>query len=119
MHLAIARNHVLCQWINEDGTRINLEGSCPGGGDTYPDSYYHQWPRPLSRTDLASGRYLRPLTRSEEFALFLETRGHCLADNHRFAEAREMYEAAHRVSGGWSQLHGHLESLQILERRRK
>jgi hypothetical protein len=117
MHLAIAKRHVVCQWVNPDGTHLNLEGSCPGGGDTYPDDYYHTWPYALTPQDLASGRFLRPLTGAESLALFLETRGHCLVDNRRFAEAREAYEAAHRFAPQWSDYQGHLYSLRLHEAR--
>jgi hypothetical protein len=115
MHLAVAKRHVLCQWVAADGTRRNLEGSCPGGGDMYPDEHYHRWPAPLTRDELASGRYLRPLTAAESLALFLETRGHCLVDNRRFKEAREAYAMAHRVAPQWSQYDGHLHSLALHE----
>ena len=111
MHLAVAKGHVFCQWVDERG-RFNLEGSCGGGGDCLPDEHYYTRPRPLTRDDLASGRYLRPLTRTEELALFLETRGHCLTDNRRFAEARRAYEQAHRIAPQWSQLHNHLYALE-------
>lgn len=115
MHLATAKGHVLCQWIHADGTRRNLEGSCPGGGATYPDQHYHHWPAPLTRSDLASGRYLRPLTAAESLALFLETRGHCLVDNGRFDEAREAYAMALEAAPQWSQYEGHLYSLSLHE----
>ena len=32
MHVAVAHGHVLCQWINDDGTHANLECSGYGGG---------------------------------------------------------------------------------------
>jgi hypothetical protein len=114
LHLAVAKGHVLCQWVDEQG-RLNFEGSCAGGGDAQPDEYYHRWPQPMSGHDLASGRYLRPLTPAEELALFLETRGHCLVDNRRFAEARAAYEQAQRLAPAWSQGDRHLQSLAVLE----
>lgn len=117
MYLATAKNHVLCQWVNEDGSRLNLEGSCPGGGQIVEDGYYHTWPQRMSATERASGHYLRGLTPAQELALFLETRGHCLADNRRFDEARKTYQDAYRVSSGWSQMHGHLWSLEMIQRR--
>jgi hypothetical protein len=111
MHLAVAKRHVLCQWVFDDGTHVNLEGSCPGGGELYPDERYHRWPAPLTQEDLASGRYLRPLSRAEEFALFLEIRGHCLADNGRTAEAIEAYGQARSVAPRWAQYDGHVAQL--------
>jgi hypothetical protein len=113
MHLAIAKYHVLCQWVDAGGRRINLEGSCGGGGSTFPDEYFHTWPRRLTPYELASGRYLRPLTPPEELALFFETRGHCLVDNRRFDEARHAYEHALRLAPGWSQADYHLHMIDV------
>jgi hypothetical protein len=115
LHLAIAKQHVLCQWVERNGSRVNLEGSNEAGAAMLPDEHYHAWPRPLTPDDLASGRYLRPLTRSEEFALFLETRGHCLADNGRFPEAAKAYAQARDVAPGWSQYKDHMQSLALLD----
>jgi hypothetical protein len=117
MHLAVAKRHVLCQWINSDGSHLNLEGSCPGGGDTFPDEHYYHWPGELSPADLSSGRYLRALTNAESLSLFLETRGHCLTDNGRFADARSAYLEAGRVAPNWSGYRDHLHSLSVLERK--
>lgn len=108
MGLAIAKGHVLCQWVEKDGSHVNLEGSTVGGAEMYPDEYYQSWPHAMTKQDLASGRYLRPLTRGEEFGFSLETRGHVLTDNRRFDEAKQAYEDAYRVSGGWSQREVHL-----------
>jgi hypothetical protein len=105
--------HVLCQWVDDDGSRINLEGSCGGGGDLFPDEHYYAWPRPMTPEDRASDRYLRPLTRAEEFALFLETRGHCLTDNGRFDEAAEAYGHAVRLAPHWSQYDAHMRVLHL------
>ena len=113
MHLAVARGHVLCQWVDDKG-RLNLEISCGQGGDTAPDEHYHKWRR-MTRVDIESGRYLRPLTPDEELALFLETRGHCLVDNRRFGEAREAYAQAFRAAPQWSEFENHVYSLELHE----
>jgi Transglutaminase-like superfamily len=113
IHLAVSKGHVFCQWVNEDGSHVNLEGSCPGGGDMLPDSYYEQYPRPLNGMDYESGVYLRPLSRTEELALFMETRGHCLADNMRFDEAEEAYRHTHRLWPKASVASSELEMLRI------
>lgn len=115
VHLAVAKGHVFCQWVNPDGSRLNFEGSGPGGGEMRPDEHFHRWPRLMTAADLASGLYLRPLVPVEQFALFLETRGHCWADNGRFAEARVAYEQAGRVAPGWSACRAHLGALDLLE----
>jgi hypothetical protein len=117
LHLAVAKGHVLCQWVGEDGSRINLEGACGGGGEMYDDDFYHRWPRRMTDDDIASGRYLRPLTPNEEFALFLETRGHCLMDNGRFDEAAGAYANAYRLAPEWSQYDAHMRSLGLVQDR--
>lgn len=113
MHLAVARGHVLCQWADERGN-LNLEISCGQGGDTAPDEHYHEWRR-MTQVDINSGRYLRPLTRADELALFLETRGHCLVDNRRFEEARQAYAQAFRAAPQWSEFENHVYSLELHE----
>jgi hypothetical protein len=115
MYLAIAKRHVFCQWLRDDGSHLNLEGSCPGGGDTFPDSHYETSPAQLTRDELRSGRFLRPLTRHEEFALFLETRAHCLADNGRYDEARGAYHQAYQAAPNWSLLGNHLHAVSLQE----
>jgi len=113
MFLTIAKRHVMCQWVDEDGTHRNLEGSCPGGGNTFSDEYYQTWPHTLTSDELASGRFLRPLNNAESLALFLETRGHCLVDNHRFAHARDAYAHARRFAPQWADYDNHICSLEL------
>ena len=116
MHLAIAKGHVLCQWQNDDGSHMNFEVSGNDGEcSAFEDMYYYDWPRPMTEMDLASGRYLRPMTRAEELALFLETRGHCLVDNRQFDQARQAYAAAFRVAPQWSDFSNHMFSLELHE----
>ena len=98
MHLALANGHVFCQWIGSDGTHVNLEGSNAGGGEMLPDEYYMHWPNEISTNQLASGYYLRPLSRPEELALFLQIRGHYFEYAERYAEARDAYTAAFRLN---------------------
>ena len=111
MHLALAKRHFICQWVNADGGRQNLEGSGPGGGHSHPDAFYHHQPYPMTAADLASGRYLRPLPRREELAAALEVRGHCLTDNYRCTEARTAYRQAHRVAPAFVRLDRHLKKV--------
>lgn len=116
IYLALAKRHVFCQWVNDGGTTANFEGSCPGGGLYLSDEQMRAEPQVLSDADLATGRFLRPLTRAEEFALFLETRGHCLVDNRRFGEARAAYAQARRVAPGFADHDNHVYSLALHER---
>ena len=114
MYLAVAQGHFFCQWLNDDDSHVNFEISGNNGEcSRYDDEHYHQWPRPLTAAHLSSGRYLRALNPCEELAAFLETRGHCLADNGRYDEAREAYEQAHRAAPDWSRLDDHLLHLAL------
>lgn len=49
LYLAVAKGHVLCQWVNRDGTHLNFEISGNSGEcSRYDDEHYHTWPRPLT-----------------------------------------------------------------------
>lgn len=111
MHLALAKRHFLCQWIDSNGSRHNLEGSGNGGGDSPPDEFYRHVEHPLTAADMATGRYLRPMTVAETLAAFLEVRGHCLADNRYLDESKLAYAQAHKVAPHWVPLYRHLRNL--------
>lgn len=93
VHLALAKGHVFARWHEKRGETLNIDGSNLGLS-CHPDSYYRQWPRPISDAEMAAGGYLCPLKPEEERALFLGTRGHCLEDNGRLAEALDCYDRA-------------------------
>jgi hypothetical protein len=115
MYLAIAKGHVLCQWLDTDGSHVNFEISGNDGEcSRFDDEHYHVWPRRLTPHELDSGRYLRPLTPAQELSLSLETRGHCLTDNCRFNEAREAYGHALRIAPDWSNADYHLHTVDVL-----
>ena len=107
VHLALAKGHVFARWQphhpQKGGETVNLEATNLGL-TTHPDSHYRQWPRPIA--DEEAGDYLRPLTPEEEEGLFVGTRGHCLQDNGRNAEALTCYERAAELQprplGFWS-----------------
>ena len=109
MHLALAKRHFLCQWVDPDGNRRNLEGSGNGGGDSPPDGFYWQVEYPLTAADMATGRYLRPITVAETLASFLEVRGHCFTDNRRLDQGKLAYIQAHSVAPHWIPLGRHLQ----------
>lgn len=93
VYLVEAKDHLYCRWDGVHGEffpreRFNIEGSGRGFGQ-YPDSFYETWPRPLTDFDRTCGAYGKCLTRREELACFLTTRGHCLLDNGRREEAIE------------------------------
>lgn len=91
VHLALAKGHVFARWQQDHGETVNVEATNLGL-TTHPDSHYRQWPRPISDAEAAD--YLRPLLPDEELAVFTGTRGHCLEDNGRYAEALACYARA-------------------------
>lgn len=96
LHLCLANGHVFCRW-EDDRDRFNIEAS--GSGLCTPsDDYYLKWPKPISREQLKRVPFLRNMSRSDETALFIATRGHCLVDAGRHAEAVEAFEASQRLA---------------------
>ncbi|MCF7954972.1 MAG: hypothetical protein K9M75_04130 [Phycisphaerae bacterium] len=95
LKLVCTKRHVFFRW--DDGKEVfNMEACCPGC-DTHPDDYYKKWPTNVTATEIRVDKLLQSLTPSEEMALFLETRGHCLFDTGRAAEAQLMYANAYKL----------------------
>ena len=95
LKLVCTREHVFFRW--DDGKEVfNLEACCPGY-DSHPDDYYKNWPKKVDQQEIKVNKLLKSLTPSEELALFLETRGHCLFDTGRAAESQIMYAHAYRL----------------------
>lgn len=87
-----AKEHLFARW-DEGGERFNVE--CAGFGfSARDDEYYKRWPFPLSAAEISSGFFLRNLSRREEVAHAMATRGHCLLDNLRILDAMEAYSHA-------------------------
>ena len=84
-----------CRWESEK-ERFNIEGSGQGFS-RQEDGYYRKWPLPISDNEIKAGLYLKSLTPQEELASFLASRGHCLLDNGRTAEAQVAYALAHQL----------------------
>lgn len=95
--LAHARGHVFCRWDDPQGRhpfgrdRFNIEGASLGG-HIFDDDYYRTWPEPIPESDVERGVYLKSLDPAEELASFLSLRGHCLFDNGRIGDARNVYQ---------------------------
>ncbi len=91
-----APGHLFCRWNDPDGSKfgtpevINIEGAGYGIA-TYPDEHYKTWPKAWSDADKAADCYLKSLTPAQELAGFLATRGECLSDCGRTAEAIQAY----------------------------
>jgi len=92
LKLVLAREHTFVRW-DGNGERLNIEGS-GRGMNTYPDEHYRSWPHPIKDEWVQSGEFLTSLTPQGELADFLASRGHCLNDIGRLANARQCYEAA-------------------------
>jgi len=98
MKLVLAKTHVFARWEDpKSGEKFNIEGTNPRFND-HPDSYYRNWPAPISDAELKLGWYLKPLTAAEELAVFLQNRACCLMTNKRYAEAREVYTHSYRLA---------------------
>ncbi|MBU0637799.1 MAG: hypothetical protein KKB50_02965 [Planctomycetes bacterium] len=96
MKLVQAKAHLFCRW-GDGQERFNIEGASNGNVNYDPDEYYHTWPKPLSKADLASGVFLSSMTATQELAVFLDIRGVCCRANHRLPDARAAYAEAHRL----------------------
>lgn len=85
LKLVTAKAHLFVRW--DDGKeKFNIE-SGGHGMKCYPDEYYRKWPFPISDKEIQNGFYLKSLTPTEEFAIFLETRGLCLLEHNKLVEA--------------------------------
>lgn len=99
LKLVESRGHLFVRWDDPDGKcfgfpeRFNVEGAGEGIA-SYDDEHYKNWPEPWTEVDEAEGWYLKSMTPQEELASFLSTRGDCLTDNGRLAEAVQAYEWA-------------------------
>lgn len=91
LRLVRTNGHLFARW-DDPATpeRFNIE--CTSlGMVSHPDAYYLQWPFTMTAEQARRNGYLRSLTRQEELALFLGTRGACLQANWRMREAVEAH----------------------------
>jgi hypothetical protein len=105
LKLVQTRGHLFARWDDPEGKcfgfpeTFNVEGAGEGIA-SYRDEHYKTWPEPWSEIDEAEGWYLKSMTPLDELASFLATRGDCLTDNGRLAEAVQAYEWATVVAPG-------------------
>lgn len=86
--------HLFARWDNPfTGERFNFDCAMRGF-EARGDDHYRRWPYHM--TPELERRYaaLRSLTRRQEEALYVATRGHCLAQNERLAEAAHAFATA-------------------------
>jgi len=99
-----ATQHLFLRWDDADGKhgwahpdRFNIEATGPGV-HFLPDAHYRTWPHKISDEDIAAGVFLRSLSRNEELAEFMATRGYCLRSNNRLLEAVDALAEAARLA---------------------
>lgn len=96
--LVEAKSHLFCRWDDGKKERFNFDASANGGVGFHDDAFYRNWPRAISDDEIARGQYLRSLSTSEEFAVFLAARGHNLLDNGHLHDAQIAYVHAHKLN---------------------
>jgi hypothetical protein len=101
--LVLAKTHIFGRWNGKNHPnpacreRFNIEGT-----NTifsyHPDSYYRNWPYPISDAEIQRGWYMKPLTAAETLAVFLEIRGCVLMDSGRYREAQLAFVHSRRLA---------------------
>lgn len=106
MELVLGKTHIFGRWDGEASgghpnpayrERFNIEGTNEIFSH-HPDSYYREWPHPISEQELQKGWYLKPLSAAERLAVFLEIRGCVLMDNGRYREAEFAFAHSRRLA---------------------
>ncbi len=92
LSLVSAKNHLFVRW-EDQRTRLNVDVSGLGM-ISHDDDFYRTWPYPMTPKEEKEMGYLKSITATEECAVFLSTRGHCLKAAGRFDEALAAYEQA-------------------------
>ena len=97
VRLVTARGHLFCRW--DDGTnRFNIEAT-NRGLNCYDDSYYREWPFPMTEQNRTENHHLETLTAREALAVFLSIQGACyLHGNADRTEARESFKYASKLA---------------------
>ena len=92
LRIVKAAHHLFVRWDDADGRRwlhpdrFNIEATGPGT-HFLPDEHYREWPHKIPKEDIDEGVFLRSLSRHEELAEFMVTRGFCLQSNRLLVEA--------------------------------
>jgi tetratricopeptide (TPR) repeat protein len=95
LSLVSAKNHLFVRWEDHQ-TRLNIDVSGLGV-NSHSDYYYRAWPYPITPKEEVEMGYLKSMTATEECAVFLSTRGHCLKAAGRYDEALLAHEKASRI----------------------
>lgn len=76
LKLVTAKGHLFARW-DEGDKSFNIEATSIGFV-SFPDDYYRSWPVTFTLEEEIAESYLKSLTPTQELAVFLSIRGHCL-----------------------------------------
>jgi hypothetical protein len=91
VNLAAAKMHYYVRYEDWNNKHLNIEATSTQGFFTPTDDEYKNGQLPCTDEEIKEYGWLRPLTNKELLGNFLETRGICLGDTKRYAEAKEMF----------------------------
>jgi len=95
LNLVTTKNHLFVRW---DGPTERFNFDATGKGlSLFDDDHYRNWPFPVSAEEEKACGYLKSLNSTEERALFLNIRGHCLMASGRSSEAVQAHAEAAKL----------------------
>ncbi|MGH7977004.1 MAG: transglutaminase family protein [Limisphaerales bacterium] len=97
--LVTTKEHLFMRWESPT-ERFDMDATGKGL-DKYDDDFYKKFPFPISEQEIKDEGYLKSLSPAEELSIFLSTRGQCLMEAGRLAEATASFNAAYRLEPNW------------------
>ncbi|MEM6259017.1 MAG: hypothetical protein AAGI37_11950 [Planctomycetota bacterium] len=99
LRLVTTNTHLFARWDGQDhhnpAWRETFNCETTNGFHKRDDTYYKNWPHPLTDEQVEYGGYLESLTPLGELTQFVATRGHHGEDHHQVHFASRCYEIAH------------------------
>jgi hypothetical protein len=97
--LVTTKEHIFMRW---DSPTERFDMDATGKGlDKYDDEFYKTFPFPVTEQEIKEEGYFKSLSPEEELSIFLSTRGQCLMEAGRLAEATESFKAAYQFEPNW------------------
>jgi hypothetical protein len=97
--LVTTKEHLFMRW---DSPTEKFDMDATGKGlDKYDDEFYKKFPFPVTEQEIQEEGYFKSLSPQEELSIFLSTRGTCLVEAGRLAEAMESFKAAYQFQPNW------------------
>jgi hypothetical protein len=103
MKLVAAPEHLFSRWDDPEGKFngipdcFNIDASGHGFA-CHPNDHYKSWPREWTEQEIELDVYLNSQSQEAEIAGFLATRGACLEDNKRTADAFMCFHWAYQLT---------------------